>query len=103
MINIDNVYKSFGKKKVLKGISLNIEKGKISGLIGANGAGKSIVLFVVGIYLNTIFFKVDYALSLTENVMLNTSLLSIFIRIIEGLLLIGLSLFVFVYKTKKHS
>lgn len=62
-----------------------------------------ITLFIVGIYLNSTFFKLDCVLSLTENVMLNTSLLSIFIRIIEGLLLIGLSLFVFIYKTKKHS
>ncbi len=62
-----------------------------------------IALFIVGIYLNSTFLKLDYVLSLTENVMLNTSLLSIFIRIIEGILLIGLSLFVFVYKTKKHS
>lgn len=62
-----------------------------------------IALFVAGIYLNSAFFKLDYVLSLTENVMLNTSLLSIFIRIIEGLLLIGISLFTFIYKTKKHS
>lgn len=47
MIKIDNVYKSFGKKKVLKGISLNIEKGKISGLIGANGAGKSTLMKIM--------------------------------------------------------
>lgn len=47
MINIDNVYKSFGKKKVLKGIFLNIEKGKISGLIGANGAGKSTLMKIM--------------------------------------------------------
>lgn len=62
-----------------------------------------ITLFIVGIYLNSTFLKIDYVLSLTENVMLNTSLLSIFIRIIEGFFLIGLSLFVFIYKTKKHS
>ncbi len=62
-----------------------------------------IALFIVGIYLNSTFLKLDYVLSLTENVMLNTSLLSIFIRIIEGLLLIGISLFHFIYKTKKHS
>lgn len=62
-----------------------------------------IALFIIGICLNIVFFKIDYVLSLTENVMLNTSLLSVFARIIEGLLLIGLSLFVFVYKTKKHS
>ena len=62
-----------------------------------------IALFIVGIYLNSTFFKLDYVLSLTENVMINTSLLSIFIRIIEGLLLIGISLLVFVFRTKKKS
>ncbi len=62
-----------------------------------------IALFIAGIYLNSTFLKLDYVLSLTENVILNTSLLSIFIRIVEGILLIGISLFTFIYKTKKHS
>ncbi|MCF6460370.1 ABC transporter [Clostridium sp. Cult3] len=36
-----NLQKSFGTKKVLKGIDLDIHKGEIIGYIGPNGAGKS--------------------------------------------------------------
>lgn len=41
VVQIKNLEMSFGSKKVLKGIDLNIEAGKIIGYIGANGAGKS--------------------------------------------------------------
>lgn len=47
MVDIKEVFKSFGKKKVLKGISFNIEKGKISGLIGANGTGKTTLMKIM--------------------------------------------------------
>lgn len=38
---IDGVAKSFGKKKVLKGVTANIEEGKVVGLLGRNGEGKT--------------------------------------------------------------
>ncbi len=38
LIDID---KSFGEKKVLKGVSLTAEGGKAFGLLGRNGAGKT--------------------------------------------------------------
>ena len=41
MIQIINVTKSFNNKTVLNNLSLNINKGQIYGLLGANGAGKS--------------------------------------------------------------
>lgn len=41
IISIKNLNKSFGTKKVLKGINLDIHKGEIIGYIGPNGAGKS--------------------------------------------------------------
>lgn len=39
-----NVYKSYKKTEVLKGLDLQLEKGKIYGLIGRNGAGKTTLL-----------------------------------------------------------
>ncbi len=41
MIRIEKLEKSYGVKKVLKGIDLTIEGGKIYGIVGENGAGKS--------------------------------------------------------------
>lgn len=38
---IDGLKKSFGNKKVLKDISISFEEGKIYGLLGRNGAGKT--------------------------------------------------------------
>ncbi len=43
-IQIKNVYKSFGKKKVLENLTLNIPKGKISYLVGRSGEGKSVTI-----------------------------------------------------------
>ena len=40
-LEIKNLYKSYGKKEVLKGINLTLAKGQIVGLIGKNGIGKS--------------------------------------------------------------
>ncbi|MBO4458900.1 MAG: methionine ABC transporter ATP-binding protein [Butyrivibrio sp.] len=44
MIRITNVTKSFGGTDVLKGVSMDIEKGDIFGIIGQSGAGKSTLL-----------------------------------------------------------
>jgi phospholipid/cholesterol/gamma-HCH transport system ATP-binding protein len=44
MIEIKNLKKSFGKKQVLRGVNLNIEKGKTTVIIGASGCGKSVLL-----------------------------------------------------------
>lgn len=44
MIEIKNLKKSFGKKQVLRGVDLNIEKGKTTFIIGSSGCGKSVLL-----------------------------------------------------------
>ena len=41
ILEIKDLYKSYGKKEVLKGLSLVVGKGQIVGLIGKNGIGKS--------------------------------------------------------------
>lgn len=43
-VEIKNLTKTFGKTTALDNLSLNIEKGKITGLIGADGAGKTTLL-----------------------------------------------------------
>jgi branched-chain amino acid transport system ATP-binding protein len=44
MLEIENVHAYYGNIHALRGISLNIDKGEIVTLIGANGAGKSTTL-----------------------------------------------------------
>ena len=41
VLELRNIDKSFGEKKVLKGISFTAEGGKAFGLLGRNGAGKT--------------------------------------------------------------
>ena len=48
MIQIRNIKKSFGNLEVLKGIDLDIERGKIVSIVGASGAGKTTLLQIMG-------------------------------------------------------
>jgi phospholipid/cholesterol/gamma-HCH transport system ATP-binding protein len=43
-ISLRDVHKSFGKKKVLKGINLDIKKGESLVVIGGSGSGKSVLI-----------------------------------------------------------
>ncbi|OGP14893.1 MAG: ABC transporter ATP-binding protein [Deltaproteobacteria bacterium GWA2_54_12] len=44
MIKISNLKKSFGQKRVLDGVDLEIDKGKITVIIGRSGEGKSVLI-----------------------------------------------------------
>ncbi|MBX7306569.1 amino acid ABC transporter ATP-binding protein [Clostridium chauvoei] len=44
MIHVNNLYKSFGKNEVLKGVNENIKKGEVVVVIGPSGSGKSTFL-----------------------------------------------------------
>ena len=51
MIKIDNVVKTFDGFRALDGLTMQVEKGSIYGLVGPNGAGKSTILrHITGIY-----------------------------------------------------
>lgn len=46
-LEVRNLYKSFGPKEVLKGISFTAESGKALGLLGRNGAGKTTAIRII--------------------------------------------------------
>jgi ABC-2 type transport system ATP-binding protein len=47
IIEVSNVFKTYGTKKVLEKLSFSIEEGKLTTLIGCNGAGKSTTLRLI--------------------------------------------------------
>ena len=47
LLKCSDVCKSFGSKKVLKNVNLIIPKGKIIGLLGKNGTGKSTLIKLI--------------------------------------------------------
>jgi heme exporter protein A len=47
LIAIRNVYKRYGRKTVLRGVTLGVEAGQVMALLGANGAGKTTLMRLV--------------------------------------------------------
>ena len=47
ILSLKNISKSFGKKKILDKINLNVEKGNVVGIFGPSGAGKSVLLKII--------------------------------------------------------
>jgi len=53
-LGVSNMYKSFGKKSVVKGVSFVMKNGEVAGLLGPNGAGKTTIFYmIVGFYQPT--------------------------------------------------
>ena len=53
-LRISSLYKSFGRKEVVKGIDFSMHTGEVLGLLGPNGAGKTTTFYmVVGFYKPT--------------------------------------------------
>jgi len=48
MLKADLLLKSYGDLRVLKGISLHVQKGEIVSIVGSSGAGKTTLLQILG-------------------------------------------------------
>ena len=69
ILRIENIYKSFGKRQVLKDISFSAYGGEVLGFLGPNGAGKTTLIKTVmgflfadsgNIYIDGIDIKKEY-------------------------------------------
>lgn len=46
-LEVENIYKSYGKTNVLKDVSFNLYEGEIVGLLGKNGTGKTTLMRLI--------------------------------------------------------
>jgi len=44
ILEVKNICKSFGNTEVLKGVSFDLEEGKVLSIIGSSGSGKTTLL-----------------------------------------------------------
>ncbi len=50
ILQVKNLYKSYGRKQVLKHFNMSLEEGKVYGLLGKNGEGKTtLIRMIMGI------------------------------------------------------
>ncbi len=45
-ISLEDIYKSYGKRTIVNGVSLSVKQGEIVGLLGPNGAGKTTTFYI---------------------------------------------------------
>jgi|TARA_B110000858_G_scaffold105075_1_gene120165 ABC-2 type transport system ATP-binding protein len=65
---LQNVFKSYGSLKALKGLSVELKKGEVVGLLGPNGAGKSSLMKILTGYYKEWEGQISYdGLDLKKN------------------------------------
>jgi len=47
ILRADNIIKKYGKRTVVKGVSIEVKQGEIVGLLGPNGAGKTTSFYMI--------------------------------------------------------
>ncbi len=47
ILSIENIHKNYGSVQALKGVSFNVPKGSVFGILGPNGSGKTTMLGII--------------------------------------------------------
>ena len=47
MLKAENLHKSYRKKEIVRGVSIQVDPGQVVGLLGPNGAGKSTCFYMI--------------------------------------------------------
>jgi len=63
MLQVENLYKTFGDVRAVDGVTFNIKRGEVVGLLGPNGAGKTTTMRLI-----TGFLKPDSGSITVDNV-----------------------------------
>ena len=59
-LTFDNVYRNFGRRRALSGVSFTLEAGQLTALLGANGSGKSTLLAIAATLMQPSSGEVRY-------------------------------------------
>jgi lipopolysaccharide export system ATP-binding protein len=69
-LGVSNLFKSFGKKSVVKGVNFTMKNGEVAGLLGPNGAGKTTIFYmIVGFYQPTMGYVTMDGIDITQKPM----------------------------------
>jgi len=69
-LGVSNLFKSFGKKLVVKGVNFTMKNGEVAGLLGPNGAGKTTIFYmIVGFYQPTVGYVTMDGVDITQKPM----------------------------------
>ena len=52
VVQLKNIVKNFGNKKVLGGIDIEIEEQKVTAILGESGGGKSTLLNIIAVSIS---------------------------------------------------
>jgi len=66
-LGVSSLFKSFGRKLVVKGVNFSMKNGEVAGLLGPNGAGKTTIFYmIVGFYQPTMGYVTMDDIDITQ-------------------------------------
>lgn len=89
MIQINNLNKSYGNKKILSDINLSIDRGGMTAILGVNGAGKSTMIDLILGFINSDSGQIIFDSKLKLGVLFQKSILDDQLTVKENLVLRG--------------